>query len=216
MGALPLPKGHMRTAFLTFLAALVLLASGCASVPMAGIDQDTKAKNFVPAPTKASIYIYRNENFGAAISMAVTVNGMSLGETAAKTYFMINVLPGAYVIDSQAEGTSRLPLSVINGKNYFIWQEVKMGILYAGSMLQQVSDDVGQAGVRESKLIAAKVADNLILPIGSNNSSQKAPFATDGESVDQRLRALKSLSDSGLITPEVYLDRQRKILEGSR
>ncbi len=37
----------------------------------------------MPAPNKASLYIYRNESFGAAIPMTVAVNGKALGQTAA-------------------------------------------------------------------------------------------------------------------------------------
>ena len=45
---------------------------------------------------------------------------------------------------------------VVYGKNYFVWQEVKMGIFYAGSMLQQVTEDVGRVGVMESKLLSSR------------------------------------------------------------
>ena len=203
----------MKPVIAVLFLALVIFVSGCASVPMADLELDAKAKEFVPAPSKASIYIYRNETFGAAISMAVTVNGLMLGQTAAKSYFLINVPPGSYVIESQAEGVSKLPLSVVYGKNYFVWQEVKMGIFYAGSMLQQVTEDVGRVGVMESKLIATAAVSERIVPMGSSVGSL-APARPSDISTDQRLRDLKTLNESGLINRDVYIDRQREILDG--
>ena len=67
------------------LTLLLALLSGCASVPMASLEQDTQAKDFSPIPNKAALYIYRNEMFGAAIPMSVSVNGRVLGQTAAPT-----------------------------------------------------------------------------------------------------------------------------------
>lgn len=202
----------MKTAISSLLVVVVMFVAGCASVPMAGIEQDAKAKDFSPPEGKASIYIYRNESMGAAIPMGVTVNGISLGRTAAKTYFLVNVPPGSYVVESHAESISRLPLSVAKGKNYFVWQEVKMGMWMAGSLLQLVADEVGQAGVRESKLIASSGAEERIQPMGASGGAQAAA-APATESVDQRLRELKGLNDAGLISREVYLERQRQILE---
>jgi hypothetical protein len=39
------------------------------------------------------------------------------------------------------------------GRNYFVWQEVKMGMWQAGSMLHLVDEVTGKAGVAECKLI---------------------------------------------------------------
>ena len=47
--------------------AVVVLASGCASVPMATSGQDAAAKSYNVKPNKANIYVYRNEQMGAAI-----------------------------------------------------------------------------------------------------------------------------------------------------
>ena len=118
----------MRNFAAAFSLVLMLLLSGCASVPMAPLDQDSRAKDFSPIPNKASLYIYRNESFGAAIPMTVSVNGKALGQTAAQTYFRLNLTPGKYNVESHAENVSNLPLTTEAGKNYFVWQEVKMGM----------------------------------------------------------------------------------------
>ena len=136
------------------LLALVLSAVGCASVPMGDPSADRKLKEFEVAPDKSGIYVYRNESFGAAARMEVMVNGESIGRTAAKTYLFAEVEPGSYTITSEAENTSVLDVTVAPGTLVYVWQEVKMGIMSARSSLQQVSEEVGRKGVRESKLAA--------------------------------------------------------------
>lgn len=57
-------SNQLSLAVLLFLMSFV---AGCASVPMASMDEDTKAKSFVVRPDKSNIYVYRNESFGGAI-----------------------------------------------------------------------------------------------------------------------------------------------------
>jgi hypothetical protein len=130
-----------------------ILSTGCASVQMASTEHDTAAKSFATKPDKANLYIYRNESMGAAVKMGVTLDGRTLGDTAAKTYFKVEVTPGEHTLISKAENDSVLSVKAEPGKNYFVWQEVKMGILYARSSLQLVDDSTGKTGVQECKLI---------------------------------------------------------------
>lgn len=136
--------------------AVLVLASGCASVEMASTEQDTAAKSFAVKPGKANIYVYRNENFGAAIKMPVALNGKLVGDTAAKTYLRLEVDPGTHTVVSKTENDSSVTLNTVAGRNYFLWQEVKMGMMMARSSLQQVDDATGRAGVAECKLIATQ------------------------------------------------------------
>lgn len=131
------------------------LVTGCASVPMANVERDSQAKTFAVAPGKSNIYIYRNESMGAAVKMDVAIDGKVAGQTAAKTYFALEVPPGKHILISKAENDSALDLTAEAGKNYFVWQEVKMGIMYARNQLQLVDEAAGKAGVSECKLIEA-------------------------------------------------------------
>jgi hypothetical protein len=138
------------------IAVTLMLASvltGCASVPMAPIDQDTRAKQFDVSPGKSNIYLYRDEEFGAAISMPVALDGRVAGKTAANTYFLWTVEPGSHEISSLTENTATISIDAEAGRNYFIWQEVKMGMWMARSALHEVTPEVGMAGVMECKLI---------------------------------------------------------------
>ena len=143
-------------AFAWILLAVGALASGCASVPMADPAQDSAAKTFAVAPGKSKIYVYRNETFGAAVTMEVFIDGRAIGQTVSKTYLVAEVDPGPHKVTGKAEVEDSLDLTAVAGRIYYVWQEVKMGGLYARNKLQQVDDTAGRAGVLECKLAAPK------------------------------------------------------------
>ncbi len=131
---------------------LLFLLAGCASVPMGDSGRDNDLKSFASKPGVASIFVYRNETMGAAIRMDVSVDGKPLGQTAAKTYLYTEVEPGDHVITSMSENTDRLDINAEAGQVYYVWQEVKMGLLYARTKLHLASEEEGKKGVNESKL----------------------------------------------------------------
>ena len=133
--------------------AVAVLASGCASVQMASSEQDTAAKSFAVKPGKSNIYVYRNETMGAAMKMSVALDGKLVGDTASKTYLLLEVNPGSHTVVSKTENDSSVTLNTVAGRNYFLWQEVKMGLMTARSNLQQVDEATGKAGVAECKLV---------------------------------------------------------------
>ena len=133
------------------LLGLVVLLSGCASVPMASLEDDTQAKRFAVKPEKSNIYLYRNESLGGAIPMTVSLNGKVAGQTGPQTYFVWEVDPGSHEIASHTENVSTLKLTTEAGKTYYVWQEVKMGAFMARSLLQQVDEETGRKGVLECK-----------------------------------------------------------------
>lgn len=130
--------------------------AGCASVPMASQDADASAKTFQPRPGMANIYLYRNETFGAAVAMTVSLDGKVMGRTGPQTYFLWEVAPGRHEIASHTENTSKLTIDVQAGRNYYVWQEVKMGMFQPGSLLQEMSEVEGRKGVMECKRATAE------------------------------------------------------------
>ena len=184
------------------LALAVLALAGCASVPTASTEQDAKAKDFSPLAGKATLFIYRNETFGAAVPMTVVVNGKSLGQTAAQTFFRLNVLPGKYVVESHAENVSTVNIAAESGKNYFVWQEVKMGFWMARTLVQQVDETKGRAGVMESKLIATSLQDgDLALQESTPNPAAR------------QLRELEQLRKDGIISEEEFQKKRQPLLD---
>lgn len=138
-----------------FVGIAAIILTGCASVPMASSEADTKAKSFQTEVQtgKANLYIYRNETMGAAIKMTVLLDGQLAGDTASKTYIFKSLDPGSHTVVSKTENDATVTFDAEPGKNYFIWQEVKMGMFAPRSQLHLVADATGQAGVSECKLV---------------------------------------------------------------
>lgn len=141
---------------LALVSLIALSLFGCASVPMGDSKKDAELKSFAPRSDVAGLYVYRNESFGAAIKMDVEIDGKPIGQTAAKTYFYKEVAPGKHTVTSKSENTDMLEIDAAAGKLYYIWQEVKMGLLYARTKLSLVSEEEGQKGVLESQLAAGQ------------------------------------------------------------
>ena len=141
--------------FASVTFALALFTAGCASVPMASMDADASAKTFTVPVSKSSIYLYRNETFGAAIPMTVSLDGRVAGQTGPQTYFLWEVDPGEHEVASHTENIATSKLTTQPGKAYFIWQEVKMGMWMARSQLQEVNEETGRKGVLECKRLSS-------------------------------------------------------------
>ncbi len=144
----------MRKMFIA--AALASSLAGCASVPMGDAKQDAALKTFTVPADKAGVYIYRNESMGAAVKMDVAVDGTVIGQTAAKTYLYKEVTPGKHTVSSKAENTDTIEIDAKPGTLTYIWQEVKMGIMYARTKLNLVGEAEGKRGVLETKLAETK------------------------------------------------------------
>ncbi|WP_410499623.1 DUF2846 domain-containing protein [Chitinibacter sp. S2-10] len=141
----------MKKLFTLFLVAIAL--TGCASVPKGDTAQDAALKTFATKSDKAGLYLYRNEMIGAAVTMDVTLDGKPIGSTGAKSYLYQEIEPGKHTITSTAENTETLEIDAKAGALVYIWQEVKMGLLYARNKLHLVTEEEGQKGVKESSLV---------------------------------------------------------------
>ncbi|MCW8933857.1 MAG: DUF2846 domain-containing protein [Gammaproteobacteria bacterium] len=141
------------------ILALFALLGGCAGIAKAPDHLDKQAKEFKAHPDYSQVYVYRNESFGGAISMPVTIDGELAGTTGPNSFFKFNLLPGVHTITSQ-EDESKLKITTKRNELYFVWQEVKMGAFSAGSKLQLVNASQGKSGVLESTLIDSKAGIN--------------------------------------------------------
>ncbi len=129
---------------------------GCASVPMGDAKQDAAAKTFTAPTDKAGVYIYRNESMGAAVKMDVDLDGTAIGQTVANTFLYKEVTPGKHTIVSKAENDDTIEIDAEPGKLNYVWQEVKMGVLYARTKLHLVDEAEGKKGVLETQLAETK------------------------------------------------------------
>jgi hypothetical protein len=155
--------------FLLACVFMLIFMLGCASVPLATPDQDVRAKSYATSADKANVYLYRNESMGGAVKMSVALDGKMAGQTGPKTYFLWHLAPGAHEIVSYAETDASLKLTLEAGRNYFVWQEVKMGLMSARCALHQTDQETGRKGVDECKLAQSNADEPA--PIGSSSVS---------------------------------------------
>ncbi|MCV2370442.1 DUF2846 domain-containing protein [Roseateles oligotrophus] len=137
------------------LMLAVSLLSGCASVQNAAPGQDMAVKRFEVAATQSRIYIYRNEFMGSLVGLDLEVDGKPAGTTKGKTFVVADVEAGEHQLVSKGENTHALTLMAKAGEPAFVWQEVKMGLLSAGSRLHSVDASTGRAGVLETSLVSS-------------------------------------------------------------
>jgi hypothetical protein len=138
------------------IAAIAINLVGCASVNMATPQQDAAAKTFTAPANNAGIYIYRNETIGAAVKMDVDVDSQPIGQTVANSFLYKEVAPGKHTNTSKSENTDSVEIDAKPGNLYYVWQEVKMGIMYARTKLHLVGDGEGKKGVTETKMVETK------------------------------------------------------------
>lgn len=120
---------------------LAILISSCASIPKMPQEMDLAAKSFKVSPGKSNIYIFRDEFMGGAIGMDLDINGQLIGRTGANTYILATVPAGIQNIVSHAENDDSISIKTEPGKNYFIWQEVKMGAFIARTKLHHILNE---------------------------------------------------------------------------
>ena len=69
------------------------------------------------------------------IGIATSVNGKKIGVTGPKTYFKLELNEGRYRIASLYDSNiCDIDIDVVNGRNYYIWQELKFSLTNTCSM----------------------------------------------------------------------------------
>lgn len=155
LGTKAMTSNHLFKSFVSLGLLSLALLTGCASVKPAGPGQDAAVKRFEVPPTQSRIYIYRNEFLGTLVGLDLLVDGQAAGTTKGKTFVVADVEAGEHQLVSKGENTHTLTLTTRAGEPSFVWQEVKMGLLSAGSRLHSVDAATGRAGVLETQLVGS-------------------------------------------------------------
>ena len=159
----------------TSLLALSLLATACASVPMASLDADRVAKEFRTTPGKSNLYVFRDESMGGAVKMTVVLDGRMLGDTAAKTFLLTPVAAGPHALVSKTENDARLEFTAVPGKNVYVWQEVKMGVWAARSDLHLMDEEAAKERIAACSLAAGEVPAAAAPAPSASSASDTTP-----------------------------------------
>ena len=124
---------------LMLVLAAFLLATGCASVPMAPADEDAAGKRFEPPPaTQAVLYVFRESMFGSAFSMPVTVGPRPLGNLATDTWFRVVLEPGSYEVRCNMENSASVPVQLASGETRFVEAAIRFGFVTPRCALTEV------------------------------------------------------------------------------
>lgn len=136
------------------VAMVLLVLSGCASVPMASVEADAEAKEFkTPPEGKSGLYVFRDGFMGQALKKTITVDGEFLGETAPDVYFYKVLDAGEHTVSTESEfSPNDLIINTESQKNYFLENYMKPGLFVGGANLKQVSEEEGMKRVSKLQL----------------------------------------------------------------
>ena len=143
--------------------SIVALLAGCASVKMESKDASDKLKQFGPPSVgNSGLYLYRDSSFGAALKKDIQVDGKCVGKSAPNVFFYTEVAGGkVHAISTESEfSPNTLALMTEAGKNYFIRQYIKFGLLIGGADLEAVSEEKGKLAVSQLELAAGGSCSN--------------------------------------------------------
>ena len=142
-----------RLGRLFFVAVVTYLLTSCANIRYADVEGDELAKQFSTITEKANIYIYRNQDVGINTNISVSVDGVPVGNTDRETFILTTVAPGEHTISAKAENVDELRIVTSAASNYFVWLEVRLGVVTNRAHLHLVDEDEGRRGVTESSLV---------------------------------------------------------------
>lgn len=144
----------MKKALIAAALATTIL-SGCASIPMESTEQSNMAKKFAsPSNENAGLYIYRSGILGSALKKDVWVDDKCIGETAPNVFFYEEVAGNKeHKISTESEfSPNDVLLQTESGKNYFIRQYIKLGVLVGGAGLEVIDEESGKKEVQKLKM----------------------------------------------------------------
>ena len=143
----------MRTTITCAALLLSYLAmTGCASVPMEGMEETSIAKKFNPPVEGSSgLYIYRPSSLGGALKKDIWVDGKCIGESAPYVFFYEEVEGDkSHKVSTESEfSPNDLLIKVKSGMHYFIRQYIKFGVFVGGAALELVDEEKGKKEVSE-------------------------------------------------------------------
>lgn len=144
----------------TLLAAiLIVLLTGCASVPSSEVMKAETASYVLPKlpePGKAIVYVVRPAGAGGLIRFNVFVDDQEatseMGYTRSSQYIYFNLVPGEHKIYSKAENWAETTVTAKAGEIIFIQQEPSMGFLMARNSIFKLEEIPGKYHVKTLKL----------------------------------------------------------------
>lgn len=137
------------------IGVVFVILGGCATVATETGEQVQAVKRFpVPDPGKSGIYVYRDSVLGSALKKDIWIDGECVGETAPKVFFYRQVAGGLdHKVSTESEfSPNDLVIHTDPGRNYFVRQYIKLGLLVGGAGLELVDEKTGKAAIQELEM----------------------------------------------------------------
>lgn len=143
---------------------LLMLITGCSSIPLASLDEDKVRKTFSPpADGLAGLYIYRNSYIGGALKKYLYIDGELFGESGPMTYFYREIAPGEHILSTESQFSNNdITIQAKANENLFVRQYITLGLFAGGANFELVDEDEGMKGVLECKL-AKELSSPLLI-----------------------------------------------------
>ena len=145
------------------LAVVAALLAGCASVKMESPEASSRAKQFAaPGPGNSGLYVYRDSPLGRALKKDIHVDGKCLGKSAPDVFFYTELSGDKeHIVSTESEfSPNTLTLMFEAGKNYFVRQYIKLGLVVGGANLEVMPEADGKQAVSKLELATAGTCDN--------------------------------------------------------
>ena len=140
----------MRGVFLLSLCAFLV---ACINPYQPPLSEEALAKQFTSLPEYSKLYIYRSQGLAEQVQIPIWVNGEAVARTSARTFLVLELQPGVHTITSRTKEEDSLTIVTEPGENYYVWQEMKLGITAVRSELHEVEPIVGKAQVGRCRLL---------------------------------------------------------------
>jgi hypothetical protein len=141
-----------RPIFFTLLLLQVAAPAAMADVSFAPTAEDRRAKQALPPPGKALIFVFRQDGAPQRTDVPLFLDGELIGNTVARSYYLWAVDPGKHTIAAKPDRRVALQVTVQAGRNYFIEHALEADSDRVS--LRQVTYAQGRVAVNRCLLIA--------------------------------------------------------------
>jgi hypothetical protein len=177
------------------------------------------------AAGKGRIYFLRGKFQAGAITPTLLINGKQSGRASSGDFFVIDKLPGEYLVEVETEAKNLIYVRLKAGETKYVMFDVLPGFFVARIQPRLIEEleavrelQFGLIWKRDFPINDPSEVAVQIPTQGAGKAEITIPStqepSTQSGGVTEKLLDLKRLNDAGLISPEIYRERQRLILDG--
>ncbi|WP_286758182.1 DUF2846 domain-containing protein [Ralstonia sp. RL] len=132
----------------------LLRAVQCATVPLAGADEDAEAKRFQPPPDgRARVYVLRPGTMAPAVKSTILLDGRPMRELAPQTYAVIDTSAGTHRIAARTDRDAEIELDLEPGRIRYVENRFSLLFFTVSGQLRPLEAQPAQAAIAQSRLV---------------------------------------------------------------